>query len=84
VLQKCAKNAQVQNNPTFKWGTCHNGTYVILSKINCYPKSRKPKKHPNQNWYNLWAIVSLLEGDGIPWPSCTTLMQPLHQWHVVV
>ncbi len=25
VLQKCAKNAQVQNNPNLKWGTCHNG-----------------------------------------------------------
>jgi len=29
VLQKCAKNAQVQNNPTLKWGTCDNGKYVV-------------------------------------------------------
>ncbi len=39
VLQKCAKNDQVQNNPTMKWGTCHNGKYVVASKINYYPKS---------------------------------------------
>jgi hypothetical protein len=38
MLQKCAKNDQVQNNPTLKWGTCHNGKYVVASKINCYFK----------------------------------------------
>jgi hypothetical protein len=27
LLQKCAKNDQVQNNPTLKWGTCHNGCF---------------------------------------------------------
>jgi hypothetical protein len=38
MLQKRAKNDKVQNNPTLKWGTCHNGKYVVVSKINCYPK----------------------------------------------
>jgi hypothetical protein len=28
MLQICAKNDQVQNNFTLKWGTCHNGKYV--------------------------------------------------------
>jgi hypothetical protein len=49
VLPKCAKNDQVQNNPTLKWGTCHNGKYMVASKINCYLKSWKPKQYPNQN-----------------------------------
>jgi hypothetical protein len=26
---KMCKNAQVQNNPTLKWGTCDNGKYVV-------------------------------------------------------
>jgi hypothetical protein len=31
LLQKCAKNAQVQNNPTLKKGTCHNGNICNLA-----------------------------------------------------
>jgi hypothetical protein len=30
-------------------GTCHNGKYVVASKINYYLKSWKPKQHPNEN-----------------------------------
>jgi hypothetical protein len=29
----CYKNAQVQNHPTLKWGTCHNGKYMVASKL---------------------------------------------------
>jgi hypothetical protein len=32
MLQKYAKNDQVQNNPTLKWGTCHNGKYWLLQR----------------------------------------------------
>ncbi len=46
MLQKCAKNAKVQNNPTLKWGTCCNGKYVIASKINCYINILKSKTTP--------------------------------------
>jgi hypothetical protein len=38
MLQKCAKNDQVQSNPTNgEYG--NNGKYVVASKINYYPKS---------------------------------------------
>jgi hypothetical protein len=26
----CYKNAQAQNKPTVKWGTCYNGKYMRL------------------------------------------------------
>jgi hypothetical protein len=29
MLQKCAKNAQVQNNPNLKWGIYHTSKYVV-------------------------------------------------------
>ncbi len=35
-----------------KWGTCHNGKYVIIS----YPNILKSKTTPNQNGDTLWAI----------------------------
>jgi len=44
--KKCAKNAQVQNNPTLKWGTCHNIKYVIASKIISNPNILKSKTTP--------------------------------------
>ncbi len=40
-VTKMCKKFQVQNNPTLKWGTYHNGKYVVASKINCYPKDQK-------------------------------------------
>jgi hypothetical protein len=39
MLEKCVKNAQVQNNLNLKWGICHINKYVVVSKINYYPKS---------------------------------------------
>ncbi len=60
MLQKCAKNAQVQNNPSLKWGTCHISKYMVVSKINCYPKSSRPQQHPNQNQDKLWATYIIL------------------------
>jgi hypothetical protein len=60
VLQKCAKNVQVQNNPTLKWGTYHNGKYVA---------TLNPKDQNNtliKSGINYGLSVSLLEGDGIP------------------
>ncbi len=46
----CYKNVQkfdkVQNNPTLKWGTCHNGKYVVASKINYYFNILKSKTSP--------------------------------------
>jgi len=60
VLQKCAKNVQVQNNPTLKWGTCHNGKYVA---------TLNPKYQNNtliKSGIDYGPFMSLLEGDGIP------------------
>jgi hypothetical protein len=56
VLQKCAKNAQVQNNPALKWGTCHNGEYAVASKIIIHLNIWSSKQHLNQNGDTLWAI----------------------------
>ncbi len=53
MLQKCAKNAQIQTTPP---KICHNGKYVVALRINCCPKSWRPKQHLNQNWDKLWAI----------------------------
>jgi len=36
---------------------------MVALKINCYPKSWRPKQHLNQNWYKLWAIyITIREG----------------------
>ncbi len=37
------------SNPTLKWRTCHQSKYVVAWKINCFPKSWRPKQHLNQN-----------------------------------
>jgi hypothetical protein len=59
VLQKCAKNVKVQNNPTLKWERCHNGKYVA---------TLNPEDQNNtliKNGINYGLFVSLLERDGI-------------------
>ncbi len=60
MLQKCAKNVQVQNNPSLKWGTCHNVKYVA---------TLNPEDQNNtliKSGINYGLFVSLLKGDGIP------------------
>jgi hypothetical protein len=66
VLQKCAENAQIQNNPTLKWGTHHNGKYVVASKINCYPNIEVQNNTLIKMRINYGLFVSLVEGDEIP------------------
>jgi len=63
---KSAKNAQVQNYPTLKCGTCYNDKYLVASKIYCYLKSWRPKKHLKQKWDKLWAICVIKRGGWDP------------------
>jgi hypothetical protein len=62
----CYKNAQVQNKLTIKWGTCHNGKWVVVSKINCYCNILSPKQFSNQNVDKVSTICVTIKGGWDP------------------
>jgi len=66
MLQKCAKNAQIQNNPNLKWGTCHTNKYVVASKIIITLNLEDENNTIIKTKINYGLYVSLLKGDGIP------------------
>jgi len=66
VLQKCAKNAQVQNNPNLKWGTCHTNKYVVTSKIIVTLNLEDQNNTLIKTRISYGLFISLPEGDGIP------------------
>jgi hypothetical protein len=63
VLQKCAKNAQIETTPP---KTCHNGRYVVASKKIVTLNLENQNNTLIKIGINYALYVSLLEGDGIP------------------
>jgi hypothetical protein len=56
----CYKNVQKLTKSKITPPKMGNVIMVAL-KINCYPKSWRPKQQSNQNWYKLWAIYITIE-----------------------